>query len=737
MAQKTETEIKNPKSCNWKPYDSFGTCVAPFKSQGFTKYSTIYGIFVSFVLYTLMFGMIGYYLNSFFRVDSHPSTQFSEYRDADNLSGDLASSDQHMKFSLLFQNTKTGQYLRYNELVKSFDLKAYIMEETYSLASGGYLTTDETATYKTVTVSSGTISDWIATMSDNGTTKQNDFLDLFSIWFEYDSLPVSYLPLVSMNTLQWELSPCEGPSCTNLISIEDLCMKVVIWNPTLELTNRYDPISIQRDYTYEYTFDSSFQKHLKMLLKEINITTESGKLIPQTWDKTVIAFDRFQENNIKKTSAYSSNPHLIMTLVPTNQQINAHRSYDTLFDLLSKIGGFGKIITYLAFLFYFKYNKYFYSKYLVLSGVLADDEYYPKKYQLTKDYDSLKCGICNIFKCCKKKNEAEKKLLGQKQNTISACEKIISERLDLVNYINNSMEFQIIRDLFLKARHHALIPLLSISQADKSNKDKGKKEATRNNGEEKVRDKQKEDREPKTGEPITDNCFRIEESLDNSNVDNLKKDNEDVVHPTKFIEAMEEEEIPEEIDSAENEHQDKMKSLGDSRRQTIDYVGCSDIKIKNQSFETQNTSTMFPPIKKKTAENDLKESELSQTNRLKNANNSEFNEMKQSNNIHSTYEITHEKKINPKIAYIQLYQNLHHNKIEKIVDQYFVKNLPTDIADEYDKAHWKESGDLKMKFFPKTALSSERKNSSCLNNKSKFFSFSKTIVNNPDEKAIL
>lgn len=91
-----------------------------------------------------------------------------------------------------------------------------------------------------------------------------------------------------------------------------------------------------------------------------------------------------------------------------------------------------------------------------------------------------KKGIC----CCKKEDKDKDKKKGTdnehindkqvkaqeirriKRQTYKNCISIIDDRLDLKNYIQDSMDLQIIRGLLLKARHKILMPILSIELAN-------------------------------------------------------------------------------------------------------------------------------------------------------------------------------------------------------------------------------------------------------------------------------
>ena len=53
---------------------------------------------------------------------------------------------------------------------------------------------------------------------------------------------------------------------------------------------------------------------------------------------------------------------------------------------------------------------------------------------------------------------------------MKSCKTIIDERLDIANFIQDSVDFQIFKQLFLSSRHKLLIPLVTINLTQKKNK---------------------------------------------------------------------------------------------------------------------------------------------------------------------------------------------------------------------------------------------------------------------------
>ena len=194
-----------------------------------------------------------------------------------------------------------------------------------------------------------------------------------------------------------------------------------------------------------------------------------------------------------------------------------------------------------------------------------------------------------------------------------------------MNLLHDSMEFQIIRRLLLQARHQALIPLLSISLACKTIKQKEEKK----------------------------------ESKQNNKVHGRKKINDTIIEHGEI-------ELPEinnnnpEIDSQKHVVQDKgidVDSLSDEFQEK-----CTDF------IEQDKSHTMTYEL-------------LQNINTHKIADNNRRVRLKNKGSIMSSLS----QDLDPKVAYRQLQQNLHNNPLEKIVDKFFLDNLPDDIIDDYEK----------------------------------------------------
>jgi len=59
----------------------------------------------------------------------------------------------------------------------------------------------------------------------------------------------------------------------------------------------------------------------------------------------------------------------------------------------------------------------------------------------------------------------------EKWIVMNSCRTIINERLDIANFIQDSVDFQVFKQLFMSSRHKLLIPLVNINLTKKKKKD--------------------------------------------------------------------------------------------------------------------------------------------------------------------------------------------------------------------------------------------------------------------------
>lgn len=127
------------------------------------------------------------------------------------------------------------------------------------------------------------------------------------------------------------------------------------------------------------------------------------------------------------------------------------------------VGGIISVLSGLIFFLYNVYNFEMFYKDLILNKILAENSSYPAEFHLSKIYDKFlyKYDYCFcLTKRLLKKKENKNDL--NKAVNMSACKLILEEKMDIGNFLHDSMDFYCIRQLIMKSRHKILVPLLII-----------------------------------------------------------------------------------------------------------------------------------------------------------------------------------------------------------------------------------------------------------------------------------
>ena len=104
------------------------------------------------------------------------------------------------------------------------------------------------------------------------------------------------------------------------------------------------------------------------------------------------------------------------------------------------------------------------NKHIILKVILGKVNTLPDNYNIKNDYKSIFCSkVCPC--CCKKR--LKNKEFQNKIKIYDNCNQAIQEKMDLSNYLNDSMDFRATSHLLLKSRHRILIPLLNLHMISK------------------------------------------------------------------------------------------------------------------------------------------------------------------------------------------------------------------------------------------------------------------------------
>ena len=147
------------------------------------------------------------------------------------------------------------------------------------------------------------------------------------------------------------------------------------------------------------------------------------------------------------------------------------RTYWRLIDSLAAIGGLVDIFPVFVVIFYYFYNNYKMVRCMILKVVIGDERFYPEDYKLKKNF--CRIYFINWVSCCclccrKAIYDGKDRVINRQVETFNLCNQILDDRTDIRNYVQDSMDVQIIRGLLLKSRHKLLMPLLALNLTKRS-----------------------------------------------------------------------------------------------------------------------------------------------------------------------------------------------------------------------------------------------------------------------------
>jgi hypothetical protein len=131
-------------------------------------------------------------------------------------------------------------------------------------------------------------------------------------------------------------------------------------------------------------------------------------------------------------------------------------------QVFSAVGGLLQFITIGISTSYYFYNYYKLMRHAVLYALIGKPSLYPKEYQIRGSYARLMwCGLlCTCCKCCVPKDDA---LFEERKLLLSDCITCIDEKMDIKQFLHDSMDFMVIKHLLMKSRHKMLMPSLILN----------------------------------------------------------------------------------------------------------------------------------------------------------------------------------------------------------------------------------------------------------------------------------
>ena len=97
----------------------------------------------------------------------------------------------------------------------------------------------------------------------------------------------------------------------------------------------------------------------------------------------------------------------------------------------------------------------------MLYSLIGKQSLYPQEYRIKGSYARLLCGLtCKCCKCCFPKDD---ELFEDRKLMLADCITCIDEKMDIKNFLHDSMDFMAIKQLLMKSRHKMLMPSLILN----------------------------------------------------------------------------------------------------------------------------------------------------------------------------------------------------------------------------------------------------------------------------------
>ena len=168
-------------------------------------------------------------------------------------------------------------------------------------------------------------------------------------------------------------------------------------------------------------------------------------------------------NYIRHGAIIMNDDYFFMAVTSTNIRTEVRRTYFNMVQVFSAVGGLLGFMVMGFNAMYSFYNGYRLLRYIVLYAILGRPGLYPKEYQLKQNYRSAFCSAFCEKICCKACANKKNPDLEEKKRVLGDCFTLMNEKMDLKNYLHDSMDFMAIKQLLMKSRHKMLMPALILN----------------------------------------------------------------------------------------------------------------------------------------------------------------------------------------------------------------------------------------------------------------------------------
>ena len=459
---------ENIKSIRQKSFDQFGS-VPGFQIRGSDKFQTNFGAFVTFLYVILILMSLSFYTQLVLDKSS-PDIQTNIYDTQQETPIDFKEEGINWVFSIWKHDSL--QQMGFAEFQENFSLYA---------AKMGYETENNEIKLPQRPVQQPIPIVPCEDAVDSYQYPTSNKLSTFSgICLNYDEIKTKPNIYGIEEIVNIRLFKCQEKSediaagitkCKNNIDLQKITQLTYRLEKSFNLDNYKTPVSYTFSADTRYALEENLKPTVFVYYQKQIIKTNTGPLGKSehlnsyvTYRNSVYTYETRSPANI--VGNYVSTGKLFMqdalwqmTIIPSKTNKVMTRSYFTLMEMFSDIGGIFECLSVATFFQYSFYNIYRINRYIIQKVILGKPNTVPDKYNIKKEFTQLTCR--KHCSCCFKKS-TKNPILNDKLKVFDSCQQTIAEKMDLGNYLNDSMKFHITYHLLLKSRHVLLAPLLSL-----------------------------------------------------------------------------------------------------------------------------------------------------------------------------------------------------------------------------------------------------------------------------------
>ena len=456
-------------------FDWFGN-IPSFQMRGSERFQTSAGAFVTFIYVIQILSSLGFYLSMV--IDkSQPNIQTNIYEGEEETVIDFIDDDVVWAFGAW--RADFNRQITYEEFLENFTFYASLIHISENPS-------DLSLDFSYTSIPIIPCEDMKHLDYTLGQHKQYESIDMVCPDFRGIEIKPNLLGFPQfINIFLYRCQEttediANGVSkCKNEIEISDTSQYYFYNKKSFDLDKYENPVSQEIVFKTETILEENLKTIYNIEYQKTKIKTMTGILGRNEHVKTYVTeATGYSKSNTRSSASikynYASTGKLVFEDCVWQMHIKSiktikvmTRSYFTAMEMFSDMGGIFECLTVLTFLFYSFYNTYRVKRYIIQKNILGKSNVLPEKYDIKNDFADLayrkKCPCCF-------KRSANKDLLDKKREVYDNCNQIISEKLDLANYLNDSMNFHATSHLLLKSRHRFLVPLLTMHLTSKSKK---------------------------------------------------------------------------------------------------------------------------------------------------------------------------------------------------------------------------------------------------------------------------